>query len=358
MWQADTNYKEDELMKTKRARIIGKRQFQIETVDFPKVNGSPVIRVTHVGICGSDVHIWEVGDSAGKDIVLGHEYTGVVEDQGNTSLKKGDRVVGYTQNPENKSCGYCPACLKGDFANCTNRTVKIALGCHVAHPGAYSEYVTWYPSAMYRLPDNVTNEEAALIEPAAVGLHAVGLSEIKPGAKVLVLGGGIIGLCVADWARTYGAEKIVMTELNKEKIKRIKGFRVVDAIYEADDPELQAKLRAEVPEGYDIIFDCVALEGPLNMSLKLLKRDGSCVLVGLNFHKVPVDVYELVVFQKRIQGSKGHVPDDFKAVLQALETGKLNLKKYITKKIGLDEVQAAFEDIKRNGNDIKVLIEF
>jgi 2-desacetyl-2-hydroxyethyl bacteriochlorophyllide A dehydrogenase len=344
---------------TKRARLVGKGQFLIETVPFPPVNGNPVIQVTHVGICGSDVHHWEEGTAVEEGgLVLGHEYAGVVVDPGKSGLAKGDRVVGYTQNPLKEACGWCENCLAGDFEHCTNRVVKVALGCEPEHPGAYSQYVTWYPSAVYKLPDNVSSEEAAMIEPAAVGLHAVGLSEIRPGAKVLIIGGGIIGLCVAEWARVFGAEKIIMTDLNHKKLEKIRSFGLVDKALEADDPDLRAKLAAEAPEGYDLFFDCVTVEKPLNMAIGLLKRGGTGVLVGVNFHPVSVDLFETVVFQKRLQGSKGHTPEDFKAVLRAIAAGKLDMKKYVSRKVSLEDIQTVFGEIKRTGDDIKVLIEF
>lgn len=345
-------------MLTKRAKLIGKQKFVVEQVPFSKVNGNPIVKVTHVGVCGSDVHYWEEGECTDQGgVVLGHEYTGIIEDPGISVFQKGDRILGYTQNPYAEHCGWCEKCLNGKFEQCTNRIVRIALGCEPEHPGAYSEYLTWYPSAMWKLPDNVDSDEAALVEPAAVALHAVGLSEIRPGAKVLVIGGGIIAQCIAEWARTFGAEKIVMTEMNPTKIQKIREFGVVDVVLKADDPELKEKLIARAPEGYDLFFDVVAAEKPLNLAISLLKRGGIGVLVGLSFHPVKVDLYQTVVFQKRLQGSKGHTPEDFKAVLRALAAGKINLKKYISRRITLDDVQQTFESIKQSGDDFKVLIE-
>ena len=345
-------------MQCKRARLVDERRFTVETVEFPQVNGTPIIKVSHVGICGSDVHFWEDGAASGKDLVLGHEYTGVIVEPGNSGLKKGQRVVGYTQNPGGDYCGWCEECRKGNFAACANRVVQVSLGCSTRHPGAYSEYVTWFPSGMFPLPDHVGSDEAALTEPMSVGFHAMGLSGIRPGDKVLILGGGIIGLGVAEWANIFGAGKIVMTELSNPKRERIRSYQLVDGLYAADDSALEEKLRAEAPNGYDLVFDCVALEGPFNMGLKLLKRGGTCVAVGVSFKPISMDIYETVVFQKRIQGSKGHTPEDFKAVLRAISAGKLNLKKYITRRTRLDDIQSTFEGIKDGGDDIKVLIEF
>lgn len=346
-------------MLTKRARVTGPRNLVIEEAPFPRVNGNPIIKVTHVGICGSDIHCWNEGSEQERGgLILGHEYTGIIQEPGSSAFKKGDRVVGYTQNSFAESCGWCSECLKGCFDNCSNRVVKVSLGMEAEHPGAYSEYITWYPSSIYPLPKQVSSEEAALIEPAAVALHAVELSEIRPGATVLILGGGIIGLCVAEWARTFGAEKIVITDMNKIKLEKIRTMDLVDYAFAADDPNLEETLRAQAPCGFDLFFDCVTLEKPLNMGIRLLKRGGIGVIVGLTFHPLSVDLYETVIFQKRLQGSKGHTPDDFKTVIRALAAGKLNLKKFISRKIKLEDVQETFEEIKKTNDDIKVLIEF
>lgn len=344
-------------MKCKRAVLDGKKKVRVETVDFPKVNGNPIIKVTHVGICGTDSSYWKMGDEF-KGVVQGHEYAGVIVDPGNSSYKKGDRVVGYTQNPNAEPCGYCPNCLADKFDECTNRTVKISLGCELEHPGAFSEYLTWYPSGMFLLPESISNREAALIEPCAVALHAMSLSEIKPGNKVLVLGGGIIGQCVAEWARMYGAGMVAITETQAEKRERIKEFGIVDHVLDAMAPDLEDQFKALAPEGFDIFFDCIAIAEPVNMAIRTLKRGGTGVLVGVSFVPVPIDYYSAVVFQKRLQGSKGHVPDDFRGVIAALKSKTLNLEKYISRSIKLEKLQETYERINSVGDDIKVLIEF
>ena len=343
-------------MLMKQAVWTGDRQVEIRQVPMPQVNGSPIIRVTDVGICGSDVHFWEEG-SQHLGVHAGHEYSGVIYDPGTSGLKKGDRVVGYTQNPKNESCGRCPHCLRGDFAHCENRIVKIGIGSEPEHPGAFAEYVSWFPSGVFLLPDSVSNEEAALIEPAAVALHAMSLSEMKPGANILILGGGIIGQCVAEWARMYGAGTIVLTETNPKKISFIRNAGIVDHVLNGLDPDVETQINALLPGGMDLFFDCVALESPFNMAIRNLKRGGTGVLVGVSMHPVSFDYYSTVVYQKRLQGSKGHVPADFQAVLAALTHGTIHLEKYITRRIRLDDLQQGFERIREQGDDVKVLVK-
>ena len=343
-------------MLMKQAVWVGDRKVEIRQVPMPEVNGSPIIRVTDVGICGSDVHFWEEG-SQHLGVHAGHEYSGIIYDPGSSSFQKGDRVVGYTQNPKNEPCGRCPNCLVGDFDRCTNRTVKIGIGSELEHPGAFAEYVSWFPSGMFLLPDSVSNEEAALIEPAAVALHAMSLSEIKPGANILILGGGIIGQCVAEWARMYGASTIVLTETNKKKIEFIRNIGIVDHVLNGRDPEVEKQINALLPHGMDMFFDCVAVEGPFNMAIRNLKRGGTGVLVGVSMHPVSFDYYSTVVYQKRLQGSKGHVPTDFQAVFAALTHHTIDLKKYITRRIRLSDLQQGLEQIRDQGDDVKVLVK-
>lgn len=336
--------------------LTGNRQLEIRQAPDLKVNGSPVIKVTHVGICGSDVHMWELGDQY-RGVVPGHEYTGIVVDPGNTSLKEGDRVLGYTQNTYDEPCGRCDACLSGNFDGCTQRKVKVSIGSELEHPGAMQEYMSWFPSGFFKIPDSVTNEEAALIEPASVALHGVSVSTMMPGDNVLVLGGGIIGQCVAEWARMYGAGTITLTETNPNKIQRIKEIGIVDNVLDAKSPDLEDQLKAIAPDGFDQFFECVALAEPVNMAIRLLKRRATGVLLGVAFKPIPIDYYSTVIFHQRLQGSKGHIPRDFMGTLAAMQHGKLDLKKYISKKIKLEDLQSNLERMSKQPDDIKVLIE-
>lgn len=345
-------------MKNKHAVLKGNKQFEIETVDFPPVNGSPIIRVVNVGICGSDTHIWAMGSNPEfLGLTPGHEYSGIIVEPGNSGLSVGDRVVGYTQNPENDPCGTCEACLRGDFDNCTKRKVNVALGCRREHPGAYSEYITWYPHAVFKLPDNVSFEEAAMIEPSAVGLHAVKRSGIQPGAKVLVMGGGIIGCVCADWCRAFGADYIMLSDISPEKREVLKKLNVADEILAAEDEDLADQILAKFPDGIDVVMDCCCFDPTVALGLKVLKRDGTMVGVGVSRKQVSLDIYDLVMLQKKIIGSKGHVADEFKQVLQMLSEGKISLKRFVTAKYPLDEVQTAFEDYRTNQANIKVMID-
>lgn len=345
-------------MKNKRAVVEDKRKMRLEEVEFPEVKGNPVIKVSYAGICGSDVDFFREG-GPWTGVVPGHEYTGVIVDPGESDFKVGDRVLGHTQNVANEPCGQCEACLSGNRDKCDNRVVKICIGAEIERPGAYSEYVTWFPSAMFKIPDGVPSDVAALVEPMAVSLHANIKGGTKAGDKVLVMGGGIIGMACAEWARSFGATEIVMTDVSDEKREVIKGMNVVDHILDAKAKDLPEQFEKLVPGGFDKVYDCVVLENTIDLGITSLKRWGTFIFVGLgNKGKIPINMWEFYIRQLNMVYSKGHTPDEFMTVLSSMQYGKLNAEKYITKKVKLDDIQKTMEEITDGAYPyFKVLIE-
>lgn len=343
----------------KYAVLVDDEKFEIRDSEII-VKRNPVIRVTYVGVCGTDLSYWRDG-SKHKELNIGHEYSGIIEDPGTTGLfEKGDRVAGYTQNVLNESCGHCENCLKEDFDNCTNRRVFTWKGGDYSHPGAYSQYTTWFPNSIFKLPDNIDLDEAALIEPFSVALHAVLLTEIEPENKVLILGGGIIGLAISEWVKVYGASEITLTEMNKEKIEVIKNFGIIDHVVASDAEDIDEQLQIISDGGYDIVFDCTGIASAIDTGLRALKQEykKKFTAVGLPHNKILID-YERVVLKEIIfKGSKGHQYNEFKTVARLVADKKINVKKYITTKFKLSEVQEGFVGLKnRKGADVKAVIE-
>lgn len=343
----------------KYAALIDNEKFEIREGEL-RVKRNPIIKVTHVGVCGTDLGQWKEG-AHHKELVIGHEYSGIIVEPGTTGLfKEGDRVAGYTQNVFNEPCGHCENCLNEDFDNCTNRKVYTWKGGDYTHPGAYSQYTTWFPKSIYKLPDGIELDEAALIEPFTVGLHAVLLTEMKPDDKVLVLGGGIIGLAVSEWLKVYGASEITVTEMNKEKIELIKSFGIVDHVVASDAKDIDEQLQTISQGGYDIVFDCTGIASAIDTGIKALKQEFKKKFTAVGLPHAPVSInYERIVLKEVIlRGSKGHQFHEFRTVARMVADKKLDVKKYITTRIKLSEVQAGFEGLKaRRGADVKAVIE-
>ena len=343
----------------KYALLAGTRRFEMCEGEL-RVRGNPVIKVTHAGVCGTDLSAWKAGDEY-AGLIIGHEYAGVIEEPGTSGLfQKGDRVAGYTQNVLAEACGHCAACLAGTFERCDNRVVRTWKGGEPEHPGAYSEYTTWFSRSIHKLPDSLGLDEAALIEPFAVGLHAVMLSGLLPGDKVLVLGGGIIGLAVTEWARHYGAASVAITEMNKQKAGIIQRFGIVDAVFAAGAPDEAAHLLDASDGGYDIVFDCVGQASAVNTGIAALKKAFGKTLVAVALPRDPqaIDYRELVLRQVLLKGSKGHTYSEFLAVARAAADKKLDMRKYISKRIRFADVQKGFEEIDASGGEVvKAILE-
>lgn len=343
----------------KHARIAGKERFEIHESAF-RVKGNPLIRVTHVGVCGTDLTTWKEGDSY-IGLIPGHEYSGIIEVPGNSGLfEKGDRVAGYTQNVHNEACGHCADCLAGRFDGCANRAVHTWKGGEMNHPGAYSEYTTWFPRSIYKLPDTLDQEEGALIEPFTVGLHAVQLAGIRPGDKVLVLGGGIIALSICEWAAGRGVSTLVVTERNSEKIRLIREFGLLEHVLSADDPDLVNMLLDLSDGGFDVVFDCVGQASTINTGIAAMKKEfyKTIVAVGLPHDMQNINYREIVLRQILVRGSKGHSYAEFETTANALARRAINAKQYISTRFRFADIQGGFETLKaRNGADIKAVVD-
>lgn len=228
-----------------------KKPLTVEDIPEPEPAGphDVVVRVARCGICGSDLHISEdpiFGVPAG--VVLGHEYSGEVVATGPEvkAVKTGDLV---SVNPLS-SCGECAACLAGDFALC---------GSMIVGGGGYGQYSLVREHQCVRLPERVSVEDGALVEPMAVGLRAVNLARMHSGARVMILGAGPIGLAVIFWAHRMGAGKIAVTASSSRREGLAMEMGASTFVTPGENPvEDVNKVLGGPPE---IVFECVGKVG-------------------------------------------------------------------------------------------------
>lgn len=333
--------------------IKGKKLLEKTTIFDPKSkNGSVVMDIKKAGICGSDIHYWDIGMPEG--LVMGHEFCGVVTDPGSRKdLKVGDRVTALPISP----CGECLACKTGNPQYCPN-TWNEAVGLSLTNPGGYAEKTAVRPDLVVKVPSNITDAEVAMVEPAAVGLHAVDLANIKIGDKVLVIGAGIIGDLCAMFAKMNGASYVAVSETNEKRGKKAVSLKCADEYFDAKDENFMVNVKKECPYGFDVVFDCSGVSAAVTTALCAARPNGTVVLVGVSMDNITIPSIALVMHELKVFGAIGYTYEEFVQCINLMSTRKVDMLKFVDDIVGLDDVQKAFERLTSgDDNAIKILID-
>ena len=319
--------------------------------------GELVLEVAFCGICGSDLHATEhasYGLPAGT--VLGHEFAGIVVDSGDPAWQAGDRVAAVP-------LWVCDACVpNGDCRDGLGPMCPHSrfVGLTAKAPGAYAERVRIRAAQALRLPDSVSLRDGALLEPLAVGAHAVAAAGPIAGAAVLVIGGGPIGLAVAIMARLAGAASVTVSEpspVRRDYARRIGATHVLDPRPgTADGGDVGAAFRAAAGTAPAMIFECVGAPGILQHCLELLAPRGRIVVVGVCMAEDRLMPRLGIRKEASIRFVLGYERADFARVLRHIEAGEIDAGALVSSVIGLDAVPAAFEALRTPNEQVKVLI--
>ena len=337
----------------KAVAISGVKQFEIKDIPEPKADGKKVIiEVSKTGICGSDIHYWVNGEP--KGLVMGHEFAGVVVDPGDRlDLIKGDRVTALPISP----CGKCEACRNGDVQFCPE-TWSEAVGLSVDNPGGLTSKIAVRSDMVIKVPDNIQDEEVAMVEPLAVGLHAAHLGRIAVGDDVLVIGAGIIGLASAEFAKKEGASYVAITETNKARGQKAVDLGVADEYYDATDKDLVSKLMAKTNGGFDVVIECVGNGAAVNSAISMVKPGGIVVLVGVATDAVPTYTVMAVMKELVVQGAIAYTYNEFKSCIDLIARKQVDVLKFVDDIVPLERVQEAYERLT-SGTDaaVKILVD-
>lgn len=337
----------------KAVAIKGVKQFEIKDISEPKADGEKVIiEVSKTGICGSDIHYWVNGEP--KGLVMGHEFAGVVVDPGDRlDLVKGDRVTALPISP----CGKCEACRNGDVQFCPE-TWSHAVGLSLDNPGGLTSKIAVRSDMVIKVPDNIQDEEVAMVEPLAVGLHAAHLGRIAVGDDVLVIGAGIIGLASAEFAKKEGASYVAITETNKARGQKAVDLKVADEYYDATDKDLVSKLMAKTNNGFDVVIECVGNEAAVNSAFTMVKPGGIVVLVGVATNAIPTYTVMAVMKELVVQGSIAYTYNEFNSCINLIANKKIDAMKFVDDVVSLNEVQHAYERLTCGTDSaVKILVD-
>src|SRR5690242_9469608 len=326
----------------------------IETVPDPKAGAHDnVLKVKNAGICGPDLHMTEPTSAMPLALgsIMGHEFAGEVIEVGSAVKhlwKAGDRLAGFPVI----CCGDHTPCINFGLRGTCSKMLSVGLG---ASPGAYAEYVRIGASSGFRLPESVSFREGAMVEPLAVGLHAVDMAKMPRGATVLVIGAGPVGLATMLWAKFLGARHVIVSEKAEVRKQMAARFGATDAI----DPSqpLAPQVLKIAGKDADIIFECVGVPGLLMNVMNEAPRGGRIVVAGVC--QQPDTIMPLMGIMKELelQFVLGYRPADFDYVIAMIAQDRVDVAHMVTDIVKLDELPAAFESLRKPSHQCKVMLE-
>ncbi|XP_067665820.1 sorbitol dehydrogenase-like [Haliotis asinina] len=332
-----------------------KGDLRLEEVPVPEPKqGEVQLQMSSVGICGSDVHFWtngHIGDFVVKaPMILGHEASGVVSKLGPgvTSLKVGDRVAIEPGVP----CRICHYCKDGRYNLCPH----VVFCATPPVNGNLSRFYTHAADFCFKLPDHVSTEEGAFLEPLSVAVHACNRANIKLGDKVLICGAGPIGLVNLLTAKSRGAAKVIITDIDE---KRLEFASKLGADYTfkvtSRDPAVTAQqIEETLGQPADKAIECSGATPSIWTAIYATASGGCVVLVGLGASTIELPILNAALREVDIRGNLRYA-NCYPTALSMIASGQIDVKPFITHRFSLEQSLEAFETAKR-GEGIKIMI--
>ena len=343
-----------------RAAIFQRAEAALTIADVPNpVPGDDdlVIAVKSCGICGSDLHMADVHDHAGgmkplpPGAVMGHEFCGEVVEVGRNAAERwrvGERVTALPYI----ACGSCHACLSGIGYRCA--MVRYAgLG---DLPGAYAEYMRIGSHEALRLPAGVDWQHGALVEPLAVGLHAVNAARIVAGERVLVLGAGPIGLSAALWIRHFGAQHVVVCDKVPARLALAARMGATATINASVEDVVSAMKRMSGGRP-DVVLECIGVPGTQQLAMDYAPAGGRIVVVGVCMALDTIRPVKAISKELQINYVFMYHKRDFEITIDLMDRGMIDPSPLCTRTVGFADFSAAFDALKTDKTACKVILE-
>ncbi|KFA52698.1 hypothetical protein S40293_08761 [Stachybotrys chartarum IBT 40293] len=347
------------------------KNVSFEDRPVPKLRDEHDVRVhiEQTGICGSDVHYWQrgrIGDFVlDSPIVLGHESAGTIAEVGSKvkNIKIGDRVAIEPGVP----CRRCDYCREGSYNLCAD-TVFAATP---PHDGTLQKYYIVASDYVYPIPDHMTAEEGALVEPVAVAVQIGKVADLRAGQTVLVFGCGPIGVLCQAVAKAAGASKVIGVDISESRAKFAEDF-AADGVFvnnkkpvEGVDPVDAARavgeeivVRYGLGEGADVVLECTGAEPCIQAGIFAAKKGGTFVQAGMGRENVLFPITTACIRALTIKGSIRYSTGCYPQAVQLIASGKIKPSKLITHRYKFTEAENAFEVVRQaQENTLKVIIE-
>ena len=306
--------------------------------------GEKLIRIKSVGVCGSDLHWFsggEIGDAKlERPLVLGHEFSGELED--------GQRVAIDPAIP----CGHCEFCQRGH----PNLCLFMIFAGYGTQDGSLREYMAWNEKCLFPIPDSLTFEDGAMLEPLGVAIHAVDLAHLKAGMTVGVFGCGPIGLLIIQMAKLAGAANIIASDKLPHRVEAAKALGADHAFLVGDNSQLDQIRAATKGRGVDVSFEAAGVQETVNVSVAAVLNGGKVMLVG-----IPDD--ERTSFSASAARRKGltiklvrRMKHTYPRAIELVSKGLVDVRSLVTHRFPLERASEAFQTAERR-EGLKVMVE-
>ena len=319
-----------------RALLSAIEQIEIETVESKApAAGEARVAIDACGICGSDLHMYDGSHPTLRPpLVMGHEFVGHVMDVGAgvTDFTAGDRVIGMA----GRGCGECEACKEGHYNWCEQLKV---IGGHI--PGALAQELVLPAEQFLKIPDWIPDDQASLIEVAAVGMHTINRSGDVAGKSCLVLGAGPVGLVLVACLKALGAGPVVVSDISaaRRELAHAKG---ADIVIDPREEGAEDAVKAKFPRGLDVAFDCAGREASLLTARRLTRRGAKVILTAIFPATVTLPMVQVQRAERELIGVQMYQREDFEKTIQLLEEKKLDLGGIVTHELPLQQTADAF----------------
>lgn len=346
----------------KAARWYAAKDIRVEETEVPTPKDNQVkIAVKFTGICGSDLHEYKDGpqlipvdepyalNGHQGTTTLGHEFSGVVEEVGKNvkNIKKGDRVTvePIFRNPES------PFIATGEY-NLSEPLGFVGLTSN----GAFAKYVVVEDYMVHKMPDSMTFEQGAIVEPAAVAAYAIQRSGMKLGDTVLIIGAGPIGLLTVQVALATGASQIFVSDLSENRLKKAKEIGATHT-FNAKDKGISQQIKEITGHGVDVFIDAAGVQASFDTGINSLRNGGTAILVALFGKEVKHDALNQTLRELTIIGTAAY-RNIFPQTIALISSGRLPVEKLITSVISLDDVvEKGFEALTKDPSEVKILVD-
>jgi L-iditol 2-dehydrogenase len=329
--------------------LRGPKDLAVEERERPRPAPNEVlVRVASVGVCGSDTHYYDHGRIGRfvveEPLILGHEASGVIEEVGQDV---DDRSVGQRVSIEPGVPDlYCPQCLAGRYNLCPN----MRFFATPPIDGAFAEYVVVHGAFAHPVPDTITDNAAALLEPLSVGVWACRKGGVTAGSRVLITGAGAVGLVSLQTALAFGAQEVWVSDVNPVRLavaRELGASTTIDASGVAGLSDLDAPP--------DVLLECSGFPGAIGDGIRALDRAGRAVLVGMGGDEVPLPLSVVQERELNVTGTFRYA-NTWPMAIGLVASGRVDLDRLVTGDYGIDSVEDALTAGRRDANAIKAIV--